>query len=393
VVRGPHGGGVTLLRRPATSPAVTPLVSAPTPITPGASTLHPSALRPSTLPLGTRRVATPSVAGHRGASGHRPEHTLEAYRHALALGADAIEVDVVSTADGVLVARHESELSATTDVARRPELAHRRTVRVVHGRRVEGWFVEDLLLEEVRLLRARERWPLQRPVSGAYDGLLGVPTLDEVLGLVVEQSRSLGREVGVLVELKDATWSAQRGLAPTGPLLDDLRRHGLDHPGSPVAVMGFEPTVLAELAGRTRVPLVQLVDDLHGSPADLAAAGDPRTFADLVSPTGLAAVARYATGLGVRHSVLARDLGDRVAVTGLVDAAHRHGLDVRAWTLRVEDRFLPRPYRGHDRSGHGDLRGYAALLLDHGVDTVITDHPEACLAARDDRPADLPTPA
>jgi len=330
------------------------------------------------------------VAGHRGASGHRPEHTLEAYEYALALGADAIEVDVVSTADGVLVARHESELSATTDVARRAELAHRRSTRLVDGRLVQGWFVEDLLLEEVRLLRARERWPLQRPASGAYDGLLAIPTLDEVLGLVAETSRSRGREVGVLVELKDVARSAAQGLDPTGPLLEDLRRHGLDRPGSPVTVMGFEPTSLVSLAGRTRVPLVQLVDDLRLRPADLAAAGDPRTFADLVSPRGLAAVATYAAGLGPRHTLLARDLGDRVVPTRLVERAHRQDLHVRTWTLRAEDRFLPRPFRGHDRSGHGDLRGYAALLLELGVDGLITDHPEVCLAARDERPADLP---
>lgn len=341
----------------------------------------------------TSSALVPSVAGHRGASGHRPEHTLEAYRHALALGADAIEVDVVSTRDGVLVARHESELSATTDVARRRELAHRRSVRVVDGRPVLGWFVEDLTLEEVRLIRARERWPLQRPASGAYDGLLAVPTLDEVLALVAETSRSRGREVEVLVELKDVARSAAWGIDLLQPLLDDLRRHGLDRPGSPATVMGFEPTALVSLAGRTRVPLVQLVDDLHTRPADLAAAGDPRTFGDLVSPSGLAAVASYASGLGPRHSLLARDLGDRVVPTGLVERAHRRGLHVRTWTLRAEDRFLPRPYRGHDRSGHGDLRGYAALLLDLGVDGLITDHPATCVAARDERPADLPTPA
>lgn len=347
-------------------------------------------LVPHARPTTSSSVLAASVAGHRGASGHRPEHTLEAYRHALALGADAIEVDVVSTADGVLVARHESELSATTDVARRAELAHLRSERVVAGRRVQGWFVEDLTLEQVRLLRARERWPLQRPASGAYDGLLAVPTLDEVLGLVAEGSRSRCGEVGVLVELKDVARSAARGLDPTDPLLADLRRHGLDRPDSPVSVMGFEPTALASLAGRTRVPLVQLLDDLRARPADLAAAGDPRTFADLVSPRGLAAVADYATGLGPRHSLLARDLGDRVVPTGLVDRAHRHGLEVRTWTLRAEDRFLPRPYRGHDRSGHGDLRGYAALLLDLGVEGLITDHPATCVAARDERPADVP---
>ena len=216
-------------------------------------------LVPHARPTTTSSVLAASVAGHRGASGHRPEHTLEAYRHALALGADAIEVDVVSTADGVLVARHESELSATTDVARRADLAHLRSERVVAGRRVTGWFVEDLTLEEVRTLRARERWPLQRPASGAYDGLLAVPTLEEVLALAAEQSRSPGRAVGVLVELKDAARSARRGLDLTAPLLAGLRRHGLDRADSPVSVMGFEPSVLASLAGRTRVPLVQLV--------------------------------------------------------------------------------------------------------------------------------------
>ena len=171
--------------------------------------------------LAVRRTSslavTPAVAGHRGASGHRPEHTLEAYRHAIALGADEIELDLVSTADGVLVARHESELSVTTDVADRPELAHRRSTRVVDGRAVEGWFVEDLTLDEVRLLRARERWPALRAGSAAYDGVLGVPTFDEVLTMLAEESARHGRSAGVLVELKDPArcWTTCAATAAT----------------------------------------------------------------------------------------------------------------------------------------------------------------------------------
>ena len=203
--------------------------------------------------LAVRRTSslavTPAVAGHRGASGHRPEHTLEAYRHAIALGADEIELDLVSTADGVLVARHESELSVTTDVADRPELAHRRSTRVVDGRPVEGWFVEDLTLDEVRLVRARERWPALRAGSAAYDGVLGVPTFDEVLTMLAEESARHGRSVGVLVELKDPAHSASLGLDLAEPLLDDLRRHRRDHSRSRVSVMSFEPTVLRSLAG------------------------------------------------------------------------------------------------------------------------------------------------
>lgn len=323
------------------------------------------------LPARTRRpslVVTPAVAGHRGASGHRPEHTLEAYRHALRLGADEVELDLVSTADGVLVARHESELSRTTDVADRPELAHRRSVRLVEGRPVEGWFVEDLTLEEVRLLRARERWPALRPASAAYDGMLAVPALDDVLAALPR--------VALLLELKDPAASAARGLDLLDPLLDSLRRHGRDHDRSRTTVMAFEPTALRALADRTRLPLVQLVDHLDDRAGDGSG-----TFRDLVSPAGLAAVAGYADAIGVRHTLLTRDAGGRLEPTGLVRDAHREWLGVRAWTLRAEDRFLPAPFRrGAGPAGHGDLRGYAELLLDLGVDGLITDQPEVCLA-------------
>lgn len=327
------------------------------------------------------RVGLPAVAGHRGASAYLPEHTLAAYRLALDLGADDLEVDVVSTADGVLVARHEQELSRTTDVAERPELAHRRSTRLVDGVPVTGWFVEDLLLDEVRLLRAKERFPDLRPGSALHDGLHPVPTLDEVLALAAHESLVRRRAVGVLVELKDPSHSAARGLPLDEPLLDDLRRHRVDHPASRVRVMSFEPTVLRGLAGRVGVPLVQLVDHLHDRPGD----GGP-AFAELVTAEGLAGVASYADGLGTRHTLLTRETAGHLAPTGLLAAAHRAGLAVHVWTLRAEDRFLPRPFRsapvpGSERVRTGDLTGYAALLRDLGADGLITDQPDLVRAS------------
>ncbi|MEP7739988.1 glycerophosphodiester phosphodiesterase family protein [Nocardioides sp. 31GB23] len=326
-------------------------------------------------------AVTPAVVAHRGASGYLPEHTLAAYRAAIDLGADDIELDLVSTRDGVLLARHEPELSHTTDVAEHPELAHLRTTKVVGGAEVTGWFAGDLSLEQVRRLRARERLAELRPGSAAHDGLHPVPTFDEVLGMVAEESAARGRSIGVMVELKDPAWSAAEGLSLVEPLVADLRRHGLDHARSRVTVMSFEPTVLQALAPLLRVPLVQLLGELDRRPADLAALGDPRTFADLASPAGLAAIERYADGVGARHSLVVRDVAGRMVASDLVRDAHREWLTVHVWTLRAEAAYLPAPFRSQE--AYGDLAGYASLLLDLGVDGLITDHPDVVVAARD----------
>jgi glycerophosphoryl diester phosphodiesterase len=303
------------------------------------------------------------VAAHRGASGYRPEHTLEAFRLAVEMGADEVELDLVATRDGVLVVRHDAELSRTTDVARHPGLAHRRTTKVVDGRPITGWFVEDLTLEEVRTLTTRERMRRARPGSAEHDGQHGIATFEEVVGLVREESARAGRSVGVLAELKHAAYFERRGL-PLGDLvLDDLRRLGLDHERSRVSVMAFEGHVLRALSGSSRVPLVQLVDRR-----------------DQVTSGRLAAISRYADGLGVRKSLLLRPvLGRR-----LVRAAHREWLTVHAWTLRAENRFLGRAFRvGEGRLHRGDLAAEARHLLDLGLDGLITDHPDEVVGARD----------
>ncbi|MBD8868594.1 glycerophosphodiester phosphodiesterase family protein [Nocardioides donggukensis] len=330
-------------------------------------------------------VVTPAVVAHRGASGYRPEHTLEGYRLAARLGADDIELDLVPTRDGVLVARHGSELSATTDVADHPEYADRRTARRVDGVTLEGWFAEDFTLAEIKTLTARERFPDLRPGSAAYDGRFGIPTLNEVLAMVHAESTRSGRTLGVMLELKHAAHFAASGLPLEEPLLRDLGRHGLDHARSRVTVMSFEPGVLRRLARRTTVQVVQLLDEADRRPADLVADGDHRTYADLCTPAGLAEIDEYADGVAAHTSlVLPRSsTGEARGPSSLVRDAHRQWLTVHVWTLRAEDRFLPTRFRSAGApDGPGRSRGLAAeagAVLDAGCDGVITDQPDVVL--------------
>ncbi|GAB3028053.1 glycerophosphoryl diester phosphodiesterase [Nocardioides flavus (ex Wang et al. 2016)] len=320
-------------------------------------------------------VLSPAVVAHRGASGHRPEHTLDAYRTAIRMGADDIELDLVSTKDGVLVARHDLELGATTDVARRPDLAHLRRTVVVDGVAQQGWFAQDLTLTELTTLTARERMPATRPASAAYDGAEGVPTLDEVLAMVATESARRGRPVGVMLELKHAAHHDAAGLPLDVPLLRDLARHGLDHPWARVTLMAFEAPVLRRLAARTRLPVVQLLG-----------AGER------VSPEDLDRIDDYADGIGAHRSlVLPRDPYGAIGTPStLVRDAHRRGLTVHVWTVRGENRYLPTNLRRGDApDALGDMAGEVEALLDAGVDGVITDHPEAALAAVRGGPAVL----
>ncbi len=311
-------------------------------------------------------VPTPAVVAHRGASGHRPEHTLDAYRTAIRMGVDDIELDLVATRDGVLVARHDLELSATTDVADRPGLAHLRRTLVVDGVEEHGWFVQDLTLPELKTLAARERMPGSRPGNAAYDGAEGVPTLTEVLAMVGAESVRRGRPVGVALELKHAAHHDAAGLPLDVPLLRELARQGLDHPWARVTLMSFEAPVLRRLAERTRLPVVQLLDRGHA-----------------VTPDELDRIDEYADGLGAHRSlVLPRDAHGAIgAPSSLVRDAHRRGLTVHAWTVRAENRFLPTNLRrGTAPDALGDMAGEVRALLAAGVDGVITDHPEEALS-------------
>ncbi|MRG59509.1 glycerophosphodiester phosphodiesterase [Agromyces sp. CFH 90414] len=319
-----------------------------------------------------------TVIGHRGASGYRPEHTLAAYEQAIIQCADYIEPDVVSTKDGVLVARHENEISGTTDVSNRPEFADRRATKVIDGVSVTGWFTEDFTLAELKALRATERLPLTRPANTAFDGLYQVPTLDEVMDLARHSVSCDGRQVGVYPETKHPTYFDGIGLSLEEPLVAALQQNGLDRRDAPVIVQSFEVGNLKELSRLTRVDLAQLVS-ASGRPYDFTVAGDSRTYADLVTPRGLREIARYADGVGLEKSVMIprTTAGNLGAPTPVIRDAHRAGLTVHGWTFRLENVFLPLEFRSSaDPNAPGDLAGEIAVFLEAGMDGIFSDHPD-----------------
>jgi glycerophosphoryl diester phosphodiesterase len=328
----------------------------------------------------------PLVIAHRGASGERPEHTLEAYRLGIEQGADYVEPDLVATKDGVLVCRHENEISGTTDVASRAEFAARRATKMIDGVPATGWFSEDFTLAELKTLRARERLPQLR--GTAFDGRFAVPSFDELLELVAgvnARPERKGRPLGVYPETKHPSYFDGLGLGIERPLVEALRRHGFDRADAPVFVQSFEVGNLRRLAGLTRVPLVQLVEPA-GRPWDFTLARVARSYADMLRPEGLREVASYARAIGAHKDlVLPRDASGRLGeATSLVSDAHAAGLLVHVFTLRAENQFLPAQLRrGADPAARGDLAAEATLFLRAGVDGLFTDHPAVGVAARD----------
>ncbi|WBB96420.1 MULTISPECIES: glycerophosphodiester phosphodiesterase [unclassified Solwaraspora] len=326
----------------------------------------------------------PLVIAHRGASGYRPEHTLEAYRLAIRQGADYIEPDLVSTADGVLVARHENEISGTTDVADRAEFADRRATKTIDGRSVTGWFTEDFTLAELRTLRAVERLPQVRPTNTAFDGEFTVPTLQEVIDLARSEGRRLGRTIGIYPETKHPTYFQSIGLPLEEPLVDTLRRNKLTRRTDAVFIQSFETANLRKLSRMTNVRLVQLLGG-SGRPYDFVVAGDPRGYADLATPDGLAWISRYADAIGpTKDLIVPRDAdGALLAPTSLIRDAHRARLAVHAWTFRAENQFLPADHRiGADPAARGDITAEYELFYGLGLDGLFADHPDTAVAVR-----------
>ncbi|MGN9802193.1 glycerophosphodiester phosphodiesterase [Micromonospora sp. L32] len=326
----------------------------------------------------------PIVIAHRGASGYRPEHTLEAYRLAIRMGADYIEPDLVSTKDGVLVARHENEISGTTDVSTRPEFAGRKATKTIDGVAVTGWFTEDFTLAELKTLRAKERLPQVRVANTAFDGRFEVPTFQEVIDLARTESRQRGRTVGVYPETKHPSYFAAIGLPLEEPLVAVLRKNKLTHRHDPVFVQSFETANLRKLDAMIDVPLVQLLD-AAGRPYDFTAAGDARTYADLATPAGLAWIADYADGVGLnKNLIVPRDATGKLrAPTTVVRDAHRERLVVHAWTFRAENQFLPADFRiGADPNARGDITAEYELFYGLGLDGVFADQPDTAVAAR-----------
>ena len=331
-------------------------------------------------------MARALVIAHRGACALLPEHTLEAYARAIADGADWIEPDLVCTRDGVLVARHENEIGATTDVARHPGFAARRAKREVDGRTVEGWFVEDFTLAELKTLRAREWLPDLR--STAHDGEFGIPTLDEILALLATGSAARGRDIGVIPEIKHPSHFRALGLPIEERLLAQLDAHAITR-RVPVVIQSFETGNLrrlrAQLGARANVRLMQLLGAAHKAPAD-ADAGV--TYATLATPAGLRDIATYAHVLGApsRAIVPVDAQGALAAPTTLVADAHAAGLEVMAYTFRPENHFLPRAlWRGEDPRAISEAGSIAEIraVLAAGIDGLFADHPALARTAVD----------
>jgi len=294
-------------------------------------------------------VERPIVIAHRGASGHRPEHTLEAYRLAVEMGADFIEPDLVSTKDGALIARHENEISGTTDVADR--FPDRKSSKTIDGQSLGGWFTEDFTLAEIKTLRARERLPFR---SHDYDGRFQIPTFDEVIALARQLGATRGRPVGIYPETKHPTYFRGIKLPLEEPLLASLEKQGWNTRDAPVFIQSFEQANLRELRKKTKVRLVQLA----ATPA-------------LVSEAALKDVASYADGLGPEKRLVipVNPDGSLGTPTDVVARAHALGLVVHVWTVRVEPQFLPAGYKGNALAEFEQLRQL-------GVDGVFTDFPD-----------------
>ncbi|MBX3100291.1 MAG: glycerophosphodiester phosphodiesterase [Salinibacterium sp.] len=323
------------------------------------------------------------VIGHRGASGYRPEHTRSAYELAFALGADAVEPDIVATKDGVLVLRHENEVSGTTDVAEHPEFAHLRTTKVIDGRTLTGWFTEDFTWSQLATLHARERIPAIRGDSATFGDRWGVLRLSDLLGIIDDQSERLGRELGMVAEIKHATYFASLGLP-----LDELFAAEIAAWATPtrLVVESFEETVLS-LVRQRNVPAryIYLVE-ASGSPADLVARFGRKalSYSAHLTSAGLARLANSVDGVSVDKSLLLRkdSDGNAIGTTDLVQRAHAVGLQVFTWTLRAENKFLsPNFRRGSTPRDYGDWLGEFLLILGSGVDGVFADQPDLVLDA------------
>ncbi|CCE76442.1 glycerophosphodiester phosphodiesterase family protein [Clavibacter nebraskensis] len=351
----------------------------------------------------------PLVIAHRGASGYRPEHSAAAVRLGFAQGADAVEPDLVASSDGVLVIRHENELSGTTDVADRPEFADRRATRVVDGVERTGWFTEDMTWAEIRTLRCRERIPAARPDSATHDDQETVLSLPDLLRIIDQESARHGRPLGMVAEIKHATHFAALGMPLDELLARDLREHGWGDDASRLTIESFERTAL--LAVRARGVAARLVYLLEGCGAaidEVARHGDSAiTFDEQLTDAGLAALAAEVDGISVGLERIcpvagfgsgsgagsgagsgSGSDGGAAPVSDLVRRAHDAGLSVFTWTLRPENAFLPRPLRGPGpKSAHGDFRTHWGRLLDAGVDGVFADHPDLAVRLVEERVA------
>ncbi|HEY9650527.1 MAG TPA: glycerophosphodiester phosphodiesterase [Coleofasciculaceae cyanobacterium] len=317
----------------------------------------------------------PIIIGHRGASGYRPEHTIASYELAIQMGADYIEPDVVSTKDGVLIARHENEISETTDVSDRAEFANRQTTKLIDGRKVTGWFTEDFTLAEIKTLRAKERLSFR---NHAFDGKFETPTLQEIIDLAKQKSQERGRTIGIYPETKHPTYFKSINLSLEEPLVSLLHANGYTCKDDPVFIQSFEVANLNQLDKMTDLPLVQLLDETDKQPYDFIVKGDSRTYGDLTTLGELTKIAEYADAIGVYKRLILPVNKDNYIqpATSLIKDAHAVGLKVHAWTFRNEHQYLALDYQGNHQAEYEQF-------FQLGIDGVFSDFPNVAVAVRD----------
>ena len=316
----------------------------------------------------------PIIIGHRGACGYRPEHTLASYELAIAMGTDYIEPDIVSTQDGVLIARHENDIAETTDVGERPEFANRRTTKIIDGQAVTGWFTEDFTLAEIKTLRAKERLPFR---NHAFDAQLEIPTLQEVIDLVKQKSAETGRVIGIYPETKHPTYFDTIHLSLEEPLVALLHANGYTSSDAPIFIQSFEVENLKQLKEMTHLPLVQLLAPREKRPYDFIVKGDSRTYEDLTSPKELAHIAEYAKAIGPDKRLIVPTIQETrlQPATSLINEAHAVGLTVHSWTFRDEKQYLAPEYYGNSEAEYEQF-------FQLGIDGVFTDFPDTAVKVR-----------
>jgi glycerophosphoryl diester phosphodiesterase len=328
------------------------------------------------------------IIGHLYAAGYRPEHTLASYELGARMGADYVEPDLVSTKDHVLVARHEPNITDTTDVADHPEFATRKTTKTIDGVTQTGWFTVDFTLAELKTLRAKERLPAVRQRNTLYDGRYEVPTFQEVIDLVKRLSKELHRDIGIYPETKHPTYFRNERLPLEELLVQTLNRNGLNRRGAKVFVQSFEVNNLKALDKVLKVPLVQLLDSAELKPAD----GSGKTYGEIATAEGLKDVAEYADGVGPWkvYIVPVDAAGKSQQPTSFVDDAHAAGLVVHPYTFRNENQFLPAELRKGDPADpnfpnlYGDAFAEDEMFFKLGVDGIFTDNPDTGVAARNE---------
>ncbi|KWB43534.1 glycerophosphodiester phosphodiesterase [Burkholderia ubonensis] len=325
------------------------------------------------------------VVGHRGASALRPEHTLASYRKAIEDGADVIEPDLVSTRDGVLVARHENEISGTTNVSALPQFASRKTTKTIDGVPLTGWFTEDFTLAELKTLRARERIAQFRPANTAYNDQYEIPTFDEIVALAKQMSAQVGRTIHLYPETKHPTYFQSIGLPLEDRLVDALQKDPYTARTATIYIQSFEVANLKAIRSRIgssqpNWKLVQLMDDAAQRPYDFVKANDKRTYGDLSTRDGMREVATYANGVGpYKASIIAVGADATLQQpTPYVRYAHEAGLVVHPYTFRPENNFLPASLKdggaASARNTAGSVREIQAYLR-AGIDGFFTDDP------------------